>query len=178
MRPPNNTTRPTSMTQAPVSRKPAASPSRPTTTTRPNSIALKPKPDNKANGSKPQTPLRPPTSRSANALSQVSTAEKRLQEMGKKLTAVQNCSQHSGQGFSAIAVLFAHVNKAVSFRFKNHFKSYFFQLQQKSYDLNCAFDELLSTGKANDELKAIIDKQIEQSSKSMDESEFFLIPPF
>jgi hypothetical protein len=75
---------------------------------------LKPKPDNKANGSKPQTPLRPPTSKSANALSQVSNAEKRLQEMEKNLASIRAHAKHNGIGFNAITILFAHVNNAVS----------------------------------------------------------------
>lgn len=48
-----------------------------------------------------------------------------------------------------------------------------FQLNQKSYDLICAHDELFSTGKANEELKAIINSHIEQSSKSIDEGGLF-----
>lgn len=119
MRPPSTVSRPTSTVQVTTSRKPTASPSRPVST-RPNSIPLRPKSEANVKlggtASKPQTPCKPPSSRSSHSLTQqvVASSEKRIQLMDKKLSILHSYASHNGDGFEAMAALFGHLNKAVS----------------------------------------------------------------
>jgi hypothetical protein len=117
MRPPSAVSRPTSTVQSSATaRKPVASPSRPNAT-RPNTIPLRPKSESnvKINGSKPQTPSKPPpSSKSSHSLSQsAANAEKKIQKLDKQLSILHDYAQYNGKGFEAMSLLFAHLNKMV-----------------------------------------------------------------